>query len=145
MFKLLVLKEQISYSDELPFRSSRYGNPEELKELVDTAHANGLVVLLDVVHSHASKNVLDGLNQFDGTDSCFFHSGSRGEHSLWDSRLFNYSSYVKNFSLIASDSVTNVFLFLFCFYYRWEVLRFLLSNLRWWMDEYQFDGFRYFY
>ena len=145
MFKLLVLKEQVSYSDELPFRSSRYGNPEELKELVDTAHANGLVVLLDVVHSHASKNVLDGLNQFDGTDSCFFHSGSRGEHSLWDSRLFNYSSYVKNFSLIASDSVTNVFLFLFCFYYRWEVLRFLLSNLRWWMDEYQFDGFRYFY
>lgn len=109
MFKLLVLKEQISYSDELPFRSSRYGNPEELKELVDTAHANGLVVLLDVVHSHASKNVLDGLNQFDGTDSCFFHSGSRGEHSLWDSRLFNYSSYVKNFSLITSDSVTRTF------------------------------------
>nr|XP_015197484.1 PREDICTED: 1,4-alpha-glucan-branching enzyme isoform X2 [Lepisosteus oculatus] len=97
--------------------SSRYGNPEELKELVDAAHSMGIIVLLDVVHSHASKNTEDGLNSFDGTDSCFFHSGSRGEHSLWDSRLFNYSS--------------------------WEVLRFLLSNLRWWMEEYKFDGFRF--
>jgi 1,4-alpha-glucan branching enzyme len=73
---------------------SRYGTPEELKELIDTAHAHGLYVLLDVVHSHASKNVLDGLNQFDGTNSCYFHDGVRGEHSLWDSRLFNYSESV---------------------------------------------------
>ena len=70
---------------------SRYGTPEELKELIDVAHQQGLSVLLDVVHSHASKNVLDGLNQFDGTDGCFFHVGLRGEHALWDSRLFNYS------------------------------------------------------
>ncbi|ESO85219.1 hypothetical protein LOTGIDRAFT_195979 [Lottia gigantea] len=97
--------------------SSRFGCPEDLKELVDVAHANNLVVLLDVVHSHASKNVADGLNQFDGTNSCFFHDGSRGNNDLWDSRLFNYTE--------------------------WEVLRFLLSNLRWWMDEYQFDGFRF--
>lgn len=97
--------------------SSRFGTPDELKYLVDVAHKNKLIVLLDVVHSHASKNVLDGLNEFDGTDSCFFHSGPRGEHSLWDSRLFNYDSY--------------------------EVLRFLLSNLRWWHDEYGFDGYRF--
>ncbi|XP_054721053.1 1,4-alpha-glucan-branching enzyme-like [Uloborus diversus] len=97
--------------------SSRYGTPEELKELIDNAHAHGLYVLLDVVHSHASKNVLDGLNQFDGTNSCFFHDGGRGEHSLWGSRLFDYSQR--------------------------EVLRFLLSNLCWYMDEYQFDGFRF--
>jgi len=97
--------------------SSRYGTPEELKELIDVAHQQGLSVLLDVVHSHASKNVLDGLNQFDGTDGCFFHVGLRGEHALWDSRLFNYSG--------------------------WEVLRFLLSNLRWYMEEYRFDGFRF--
>ncbi|XP_046681961.1 1,4-alpha-glucan-branching enzyme [Homalodisca vitripennis] len=97
--------------------SSRYGPPDDLKELVDVAHANGLYVLLDMVHSHASKNVLDGLNQFDGTNSCFFHDGPRGEHSLWDSRLFNYSEY--------------------------EVLRFLLSNLRWYVEEYGFDGFRF--
>ncbi|XP_001361183.3 1,4-alpha-glucan-branching enzyme [Drosophila persimilis] len=97
--------------------SSRCGNPEQLKRMIDVAHSHGLYVLLDVVHSHASKNVQDGLNQFDGTNSCFFHDGARGEHSLWDSRLFNYVEY--------------------------EVLRFLLSNLRWWHDEYNFDGYRF--
>ncbi|XRM45545.1 alpha-1,4-glucan branching enzyme [Aspergillus tubingensis] len=97
--------------------SSRYGTPEDLKELVDTAHSMGLVVLLDVVHSHASKNVLDGLNMFDGSDHLYFHSGGKGQHDLWDSRLFNYGSH--------------------------EVLRFLLSNLRFWMEEYKFDGFRF--
>lgn len=97
--------------------SSRYGTPDDLKRMVDEAHRLGLFVLLDVVHSHASKNVQDGLNQFDGTNSCFFHDGARGEHSLWDSRLFNYTEY--------------------------EVLRFLISNLRWWKDEYYFDGYRF--
>lgn len=61
---------------------------------MDTAHSLGISVLLDVVHSHASKNVLDGINQFDGTNSCYFHAGARGEHTLWDSRLFNYSRYI---------------------------------------------------
>lgn len=97
--------------------SSRYGTPEELKRLIDRAHELGLVVLLDLVHSHASKNVMDGLNEFDGTDAGYFHSGSRGHHSLWDSRLFNYSEF--------------------------EVQRFLLSNIRWYMEEYRFDGFRF--
>jgi 1,4-alpha-glucan branching enzyme len=97
--------------------SSRYGTPEDLKELVDTAHGMGITVLLDVVHSHASKNVLDGLNMFDGTDYLYFHGGPKGKHELWDSRLFNYGHP--------------------------ETLRFLLSNLRYWMDEYQFDGFRF--
>ncbi|XP_051971922.1 1,4-alpha-glucan-branching enzyme [Xyrauchen texanus] len=97
--------------------SSRFGIPDDLKHLVDTAHSMGIIVLLDVVHSHASSNTEDGLNYFDGTDSCFFHGGSRGNHSLWGSRIFNYSS--------------------------WEVVRFLLSNLRWWMEDYQFDGFRF--
>ncbi|KAA8650383.1 1,4-alpha-glucan branching enzyme GLC3 [Aspergillus tanneri] len=97
--------------------SSRYGTPEDLKELVDKAHSMGLVVLLDVVHSHASKNVLDGLNMFDGTDHQYFHGGGKGQHELWDSRLFNYGNH--------------------------EVLRFLLSNLRFWMEEYGFDGFRF--
>ncbi|KAH9060979.1 glycoside hydrolase [Lactarius vividus] len=97
--------------------SSRYGFPEDLKELIDTAHGLGLTVLLDIVHSHACKNVLDGLNLFDGTDHLYFHEGSKGRHELWDSRLFNYGSH--------------------------EVLRFLLSNLRFWIEEYQFDGFRF--
>lgn len=93
------------------------GTPEDLKELVDTAHGLGLTVLLDVVHSHASKNVADGLNEFDGTDACYFHGGAKGNHELWDSRLFNYGSH--------------------------EVLRFLLSNLRFWMENFKFDGFRF--
>ncbi|GAO14890.1 uncharacterized protein UV8b_05055 [Ustilaginoidea virens] len=97
--------------------SSRYGPPEDLKELVDTAHSMGITVLLDVVHSHASKNVLDGLNEFDGTDHHYFHGGGKGRHDQWDSRLFNYGHH--------------------------EVLRFLLSNLRFWMEEYHFDGFRF--
>ncbi|EFA76234.1 1,4-alpha-glucan branching enzyme [Heterostelium album PN500] len=97
--------------------SSRFGTPEELMHLIDTAHGMGLLVFLDVVHSHASKNVLDGLNQLDGSDHHYFHAGGRGNHDVWDSRLFNYSS--------------------------WEVLRFLLSNLRFYVDRYQFDGFRF--
>ncbi|KAM6496062.1 Glycoside hydrolase superfamily [Amanita muscaria] len=97
--------------------SSRCGIPEDLKELIDTAHGMGLRVLLDVVHSHACKNVLDGLNLYDGTDHLYFHEGAKGRHDLWDSRLFNYSSH--------------------------EVLRFLMSNLRYYMEEYQFDGFRF--
>jgi len=64
--------------------SSRYGSPEDLKELIDTAHSMGLTVLLDIVHSHACKNVLDGLNLFDGSDHLYFHEGSKGRHELWD-------------------------------------------------------------
>ena len=71
--------------------NSRYGTPEELKELIDMAHSRGIVVLLDVVHSHACKNTVDGLNKFDGTNGCFFHDNARGTHDLWDSRLFNYT------------------------------------------------------
>lgn len=97
--------------------SSRSGEPEDLKYLIDKAHQLGLFVLMDVVHSHASSNSMDGINHFDGTDHHYFHEGERGRHSLWDSRLFNYG--------------------------HWEVLRFLLSNLRWYMDEYHFDGFRF--
>ncbi|KAK3445557.1 hypothetical protein EUGRSUZ_A01533 [Eucalyptus grandis] len=97
--------------------SSRFGTPDDLKSLIDKAHELGLLVLMDIVHSHASNNVLDGLNMFDGTDSHYFHSGSRGYHWMWDSRLFNYGS--------------------------WEVLRYLLSNARWWLEEYRFDGFRF--
>ncbi|GAA5882786.1 hypothetical protein JCM16303_002455 [Sporobolomyces ruberrimus] len=97
--------------------SSRYGTPEELSRLIDTAHGMGITVLLDVVHSHASNNSLDGLNMFDGSEHQYFHAGPKGRHELWDSRLFNYGSH--------------------------EVLRFLLSNLRFYMEVYQFDGFRF--
>ncbi len=100
--------------------SSRSGTPEDLKRLVDAAHGLGLVVIMDLVHSHASNNVSDGLNGFDfgqSEEHSYFLSGPAGYHRLWDSRLFNYKS--------------------------WEVLRYLLSNVRWWIDEYRFDGFRF--
>eukprot|EP01116_Phalansterium_solitarium_P011070 TRINITY_DN26679_c0_g1_i1.p1 TRINITY_DN26679_c0_g1~~TRINITY_DN26679_c0_g1_i1.p1 ORF type:complete len:711 (-),score=252.76 TRINITY_DN26679_c0_g1_i1:344-2476(-) len=97
--------------------SSRFGTPEELKALIDTAHSMGILVILDLVHSHTSKNTKDGLNMFDGTDHCYFHEGGKGYHWLWDSRLFNYS--------------------------HWEVLRFLMSNACWFIEEYNFDGFRF--
>ena len=97
--------------------SSRYGNPDDFKYLVDRAHGLGLYVILDIVHSHAAKNVNDGLNRFDGTNGGYFHDGGKGDHALWDSRIFDFS--------------------------KWEVVRFLLSNLRWFLDEYRVDGFRF--
>lgn len=97
--------------------SSRYGTPEDLKELIDHAHSLGIRVLLDVVHSHSSKNVDDGLNNFNGTDHYLFHGGGKGNHDLWDSRLFNYLNY--------------------------ETLRFLLSNLKFFVDVFNFDGYRF--
>lgn len=75
---------------------SRYGPPDDLKYLVDKAHEAGIFILLDVVHSHASKNVADGLNQWDGTNGGYFHDNARGFHTLWDSRLFDYTQYVNN-------------------------------------------------
>ncbi|MBQ6826250.1 MAG: alpha amylase C-terminal domain-containing protein [Clostridia bacterium] len=97
--------------------SSRYGNSCDLKELINTAHSMGIAVLLDVVHSHAVSNTNEGLNEFDGTVYQFFHIGGRGDHSAWGTKLFNYG---KN-----------------------EVLHFLLSNLRYWMETFHFDGFRF--
>ncbi|CAE8694328.1 unnamed protein product, partial [Polarella glacialis] len=97
--------------------ASRQGTPEELKYLVDTAHGLGIQVLMDLVHAHASSNSLDGLAQMDGTDYCYTHGGPKGHHSEWDSKIFNYTKY--------------------------EVMRFLLSNVKWWLTEYQFDGFRF--
>ncbi len=97
--------------------SSRFGPPEELKELVDTAHGMGLLVIMDLVHSHAVKNLNEGLNHFDGTAHHYFHAGEKGEHTAWDSRCFDYSRY--------------------------EVQRFLLSNIRYWLETYRFDGFRF--
>ena len=97
--------------------SSRFGTPEELKGLIDAAHGRGLAVFLDLVHSHAVKNVEEGLNLFDGTDHQYFHAGQRGQHPAWDSMLFDYDKL--------------------------EVLRFLLSNVRFWMEEYRFDGLRF--
>jgi 1,4-alpha-glucan branching enzyme len=99
--------------------SSRSGSPEELKRLVDTAHSLGLRVLLDVVHSHASKNETDGVAGFDlgGGEGALVRTGDAGYHALWDSRVFSYE--------------------------RLETKRYLLSNLKYWIVELGFDGFRF--
>jgi len=97
--------------------SSRFGTPEELKALIDTAHAAGLAVIMDLVHSHAVSNETEGLSRFDGTLYQYFHEGPRGFHTAWDSRCFDYGKI--------------------------QVLHFLLSNCRFWLDEYRVDGFRF--
>ncbi len=97
--------------------SSRQGTPEELKQLIDEAHANGIAVIMDMVQSHAVKNELEGLGNFAGDPDQYFYPGDRREHPAWDSLCFDYS---KN-----------------------EVVSFLLSNCRFWMEEYKFDGFRF--
>lgn len=97
--------------------SSRFGTPNDLKELVDTAHSLGLAVIMDIVHSHSVKNEIEGLGRFDGTEYQYFHTGYRREHKAWDSLCFNYSKD--------------------------EVLHFLLSNCQYWLSEFKFDGFRF--
>lgn len=97
--------------------SSRFGTPEELKYLIRKAHEQGMAVIMDIVHSHAAKNTLEGLNQLDGSDHQYFHPGDRGNHPHWDSKIFDYG--------------------------KTEVLRFLLSNLKFWLQEFRFDGFRF--
>lgn len=97
--------------------SSRLGTPEDLKKLIDDAHGRGIAVVMDLVHSHAVKNELEGLSRFDGTYDQYFYPGERGNHNLWNSRCFDYG---KN-----------------------EVLNFLLSNCKYWLEEFHFDGFRF--
>ena len=97
--------------------SSRFGTPEDLKKLIDEAHKMGIAVIMDIVHSHAVKNEVEGLGRFDGSYDQYFYGDSRREHPAWDSLCFDYG---KN-----------------------EVLHFLLSNCKYWLDEFHFDGFRF--
>lgn len=97
--------------------SGRFGTPEELKALIDEAHQNGVAVIMDIVHSHSVKNEAEGLANFAGDPAQFFHGGDRRLHPAWDSLCFDYG---KN-----------------------EVLHFLLSNCKYWMEEFRFDGFRF--
>ena len=97
--------------------SSWFGKPEDLKYLVNKAHSMGIRVLLDLVHSHAVKNTAEGINMFDGTVWQFFHDGDKGDHPAWGTKCFDYG--------------------------KTGVLHFLLSNLKFWLTEYHFDGFRF--
>lgn len=97
--------------------SSRFGTPEDLKSLIDRAHEFKIAVIMDIVHSHAVKNEAEGLGRLDGSYNQYFYGDGRREHPAWDSLLFDYG---KN-----------------------EVLHFLLSNCKYWLEEYHFDGFRF--
>ena len=97
--------------------SSRFGTPEEFKALVDAAHQAGIAVIMDVVHSHAVSNELEGLSRLDGSYTTYFHEGPRGQHPAWGSRCFDYG--------------------------KGQTQHFLLSNLKYWMEEYCLDGFRF--
>ncbi len=97
--------------------SSRFGTSDELKELIDAAHEMGIAVIMDIVHSHAVKNEVEGLGNLAGDPNQFFYPGDKREHPQWDSLCFDYG---KN-----------------------EVMHFLLSNCAYWLEEYQFDGFRF--
>ena len=97
--------------------SSRFGTPDELKQLIDAAHEMGIAVIMDIVHSHSVKNEVEGLANFAGDPNQYFYPGERREHPAWDSLCFDYG---KN-----------------------EVIHFLLSNCKYWLEEYKFDGFRF--
>lgn len=97
--------------------SSRFGTPDELKAFIDAAHGAGLRVIMDLVHSHAAANTVEGLGLYDGTQTQFFHGGERGIHPAWGSYCFDYTKP--------------------------QVLHFLLSNCRYWLEEFQVDGFRF--
>ena len=97
--------------------SSRFGTPDDLKALIDTAHSMGIRVIMDIVHSHAVNNEVEGLSRFDGSYDQYFYPGNRGFHSLWGSRCFDYGKH--------------------------EVLNFLLSNCKYWLEEFHFDGYRF--
>ena len=97
--------------------SSRFGTPDELKQLIDEAHQAGITVIMDLVHSHAVKNEVEGLGNYAGDPNQFFYPGDRHEHTAWDSLCFDYGKD--------------------------EVIHFLLSNCKYWLTEYKFDGFRF--
>ncbi|KAL8127331.1 1,4-alpha-glucan-branching enzyme 3, chloroplastic/amyloplastic [Apium graveolens] len=97
--------------------SSRYGTPDDFKRLVDEAHGLGLLVFLDIVHSYSAADEMVGLSLFDGSNDCYFHTGKRGHHKYWGTRMFKYGDL--------------------------DVLHFLLSNLNWWVEEYHIDGFHF--
>ena len=97
--------------------SSRFGTPEEFKALVDDAHGKGIAVVMDIVHSHSVDNVAEGLSEFDGRDNLYFYSGPQGRHPAWGSRCFDYGKD--------------------------ETRYYLLSNVKYWMEEYHIDGFRF--
>lgn len=91
---------------------SRFGTPDDCKQMIDAAHALGLSVILDIPHAHACANTEQGLYQYDGTPYFFMDKINQ-----WGTPSFDFSNEMTR--------------------------RFLLSNLRYWLEEYHVDGFRF--
>ncbi len=93
----------------------RLGTPEDFCYFVDTAHNNGIGVILDWVPAHFPTDS-HGLGQFDGT-ALFEHADPReGFHPDWNTLIYNFG--------------------------RNEVLNFLLSSALFWLEHYHLDGLR---
>ena len=95
--------------------SSRYGQPEQLMDLVDAFHHEGIGIILDWVPSHFPGDA-HGLFRFDGTHLYEHADPRKGFHPDWSSYIFNYG--------------------------RNEVRSFLISNAMFWIDRYHIDGLR---
>ncbi len=95
--------------------TSRFGTPQQLMNLIDTFHAEGIGVILDWVPSHFPYDA-HGLFMFDGTHTYEYADMRKGFHPDWNSYIFNYK--------------------------RGEVKSFLISGARFWFDKYHIDGMR---
>ena len=95
--------------------SSRYGHPEEFMAMIDYFHREGIGVILDWVPSHFPYDS-HGLFMFDGTHTYEYADMRKGYHPDWNSYIFNYK--------------------------RGEVRSFLISNARFWFDQFHIDGIR---
>lgn len=95
--------------------TARFGTPEDFRYFVQTAHDNGIGVILDWVPAHFPADA-HGLVNFDGTALYEYGDPKEGIHQDWGSVIYNYS--------------------------RTEVSNYLVGNALYWIERYGVDGLR---